>query len=219
MNKQKRTPIAVLHRKIQTGMHRFTAVAKIDKHWSKLFTLFDTNPEWEDFLTDKGAGDAPVEYLVAVEEGLRSFGTDQAAFGKYAMDSLQEWIAVSKFKKRECYIAMARHRLGLGGYAKYQHFLWKDYVSRSEMTKAFDKRHWPYSNGSQALRISNPWENPVDRRHQRPKFNRGRRGFAKVPEQEEQHEAAAAAAAAAPSMEYDSETGEWTNLDGSDNES
>ena len=141
LNNKERTPIAVLHRKIQTGMHRFTSVEKIEKHWDKLFSLLDQHPEWEEYLQDKGTGDAPVEYLVAVEEGLRNFGKEQAAFGKFAMDSLKEWVVVARFKKRECYIAMARHRLGLGGYAKYQHFRWSDYESRSNMTKAFDKRH------------------------------------------------------------------------------
>ena len=77
---------------------------KIKKHWDKLFSLLDQHPEWEEYLQDKGTGDAPVEYLVAVEEGLRNFGKEQAAFGKFAMDSLKEWVVVARFKKSECYI-------------------------------------------------------------------------------------------------------------------
>lgn len=177
-------------------------------HWKKLFTLFDKNPEWEDFLTDMGSDTAPTKYLVAVEEGLRSFGNDQPAFGKFAMDSLQEWLSVSRFKKRECFIAMARHRLGLGGYAKYRHFKWSDYVSRGKMTKTFDERHWPLTNGTQVLKeLSNPWATLVDRRHQRKKFNRAKKVHVKQVTNKPE------AAAAAGSIEYDSEEFEFVDVE------
>ena len=83
--------MAILHRKLQMGLHRFTGTKKIESHWSMLLTLFKDNPEWKMFLTDQGKAEVPIAYLVAVEEGLRSFGTDKHAFGKFAMDNETEW--------------------------------------------------------------------------------------------------------------------------------
>ena len=120
------------------------------------------------FFSDKGTNDVPDEYLIAVEMGLRSFGSDRYAFGTFAMDTEEEWHKRDLiWRKRECYIAMARHVLGLGGYGKYIHFRWDDFLSRSNMTKTFNKRHLPYSMGEDTLDglVDPPeWSNGVTRR-------------------------------------------------------
>ena len=207
MNSKPAKPIAVMHKKIQSGMHRFTPVDKIEKHWHELFRLLDTHPEWTKFLDDKGLSEVPEEYLVAVENGLRSFGTDRTAFGMYAMDNVGEWIKGSQFKKRECYIAMGRHRLKLGGYTKYQYFLWKDYLSRAAMTKTFNKRHWPITNGTRILNIPNAWPNPVHGRRKRPRSRKS--SSPKIPAKKKSSAVSVVVPAASASRRYDSEEDAW----------
>ena len=109
-------------------------------------------------------------FLCAVEKGLRSFGSEKFAMGTYAMDSETEWYSARlNWKKRECYIAMARHKL-LGadaGYGKYIHFRWYDYVSRNLMMRTFNARHLPYSTGKKSLTgLADPkrWASPINRR-------------------------------------------------------
>ena len=66
-----------VHRKTSNGRSRYGP--KVEKHFSKFITLFNTDDNktsWTNLLTDGGEGKAPMEYLVTVEEGLRSFGSD-----------------------------------------------------------------------------------------------------------------------------------------------
>ena len=58
------------------------------------------------FFSDKGTNDVPDEYLIAVEMGLRSFGSDRYAFGTFAM--LQTLQAVTQAKPRDlrCYLVL-----------------------------------------------------------------------------------------------------------------
>jgi len=151
-------------------MHRFTSEEKIQKHWSGLLKLFDKSPELKKFLDDKGKGSPPEVYNVQVETGLRNFGNDKYAMGTYAMISKMEWQKDNlSWKKRECYIAMARYVLELPSYSKYIHFRWSDYVSRNAMTMTFKARHLPYTLGEEELTgIVDPaeWSTPV-KRHKR----------------------------------------------------
>ena len=198
--------MSIFHRKLQVGLHRFTGEKKIKKHWSQLFKLFETDPDLKDFLTDKGEAEAPIEYLVTVEQGLRSFGKDKFAFGTFAMDSETEWHDSSlNWRKRECFISMARYVLGLGGYAKYIHFRWSDFVSRSVMTKTFNNRHVQYSSGESRLtELSNPaeWDSPLNRR------KRKRSQDQDTPSSSSTGESPAASTSAA-AVTWDSEEGEW----------
>jgi hypothetical protein len=156
---------------MQTGHHRFTTVPKIRAHWSKLIGLLHRNPDYKKFLDDKGTGEGvPEEYLIAVEEGLQSFGTDPDALGKFAMKSATEWHKVEAWRKRECYIAAARFILGLPGYLKYIGYRWSDYVSRTLMAKTFKVRHLQYTNGTAQLNIPDPecWDDSINHRARAP---------------------------------------------------
>ena len=128
---------------------------------------FRDNPEWAAYLDDKGRDEAPLAYLKAVEEGLRSFGKDPAAMGKFAMSSQVNWSQVALWRKRECYIVMCRKFLELGNYRKYVSFLWIDYLTRQAMSKTFVNRHLQYTDGSKQLRGLAPdsnWSETFQRR-------------------------------------------------------
>ncbi len=64
--------MSIIHHKLQTGVHRFSDLHKIVQHWEVLLELFKKTTTLKPHLTDKGADDAPIKYLVAVEKGLRS---------------------------------------------------------------------------------------------------------------------------------------------------
>ena len=98
---------------------------------------------------------------------------------------------------------MARYRLGMGGYSKYQHFLWSDYVARDAMTKAFDERH---SNGSKQLKIRGAWQQPVNRRKRKRKRLPVNKNVKKVVPREQPPSVIA-------KYEYDSEEGDWNKCE------
>ena len=76
--------IRLLHKKIIQGRHRFGKY--VHKHFGLFLTALDSNPGWQVYFDDKGAGSPPNEYLVLVERGLRSFGDDIHAMGAKAME-------------------------------------------------------------------------------------------------------------------------------------
>ena len=119
LKKQNVPTIRILHKRIQTGMHRFSKVAKIEECFSDLLQMIKDQPRLVKYLDDGGLAKAPTKYLVAVEVGLRGFGKIPAAMGKFAMDSFKEWTSDNlKGAKREAYIAMCRHVKSLGSYDK-----------------------------------------------------------------------------------------------------
>ena len=119
--------VAIIHKKIQCGLHRFTEVGNIDKHWKTFANLLAKKPTFKTYLDDKGVGKEPNTYLIAVERSLRQFGEDRFAMGTFAMDSKSEWHNKKLvWKKIECYIAFVRHFKGHDSYGKYQHFYWED---------------------------------------------------------------------------------------------
>ena len=165
--------ISIIHKKIQCGMHRFTEVKKIEKHWKVFLDLIERNPGWVSFLDDRGSGKVPDSYLIAVEKCLRAFGTDRFAMGTFAMNSPDEWHHIKlMWRKIECYIALVRYVKGHESYGKYQHYYWPDYLLRTALRATFIARHWPYSNGTKRLKGLLPpkdWANPVNRRKRKRK--------------------------------------------------
>ena len=144
--------IPILHKKLQTGIHRFTNIDKIEKHWATFLDLVtNSTVDLTIFLDDKGLGKVPMEYLIAVEEGIRNFAQDKAAMGTHAFDNAESYYAVSMWRKRESYIAVCRYLKGVSGYLKYIGYDWADYQMRGLLQKTFDARHAPYTNGEKKL--------------------------------------------------------------------
>ena len=75
--------IRYLHKKIISGRHRFGQFVK--KYFADFLTKYKNleNPQsWSKFFMDNGKGeDAPIEFLVEIEKGLRKFGEDVHAMG------------------------------------------------------------------------------------------------------------------------------------------
>ena len=139
--------LQVLHKKIVNGMHRFTVEHKTRHNFAKFIDLIETKPELRPFLTDKGQGEAPLEYLVAVEAGLRMTAKDKFAMGTRAYDSEARYNSVELWRKREAYIGAARVILECKNYLKYVSYRWSDYVMRNRLHKTFMARHWKHTNG------------------------------------------------------------------------
>ena len=48
-------------------------------------------PKWKKFLTDRGVGKAPFEYLVALEQGIRAYASaDRAVFSYFNFEECTE---------------------------------------------------------------------------------------------------------------------------------
>jgi len=95
-----------------------------------------------------GKGDAPTEYLVLIEEGLRSFGTDIHAMGTKAMDSKKRWIRVRLWRKREGYIACIRTIREKFTYPQWDCYKLEVYAERQALHQTFVARHYAISNGT-----------------------------------------------------------------------
>ena len=104
---------------------------------------------WKHFLKDLGKGQAPIEYNIAFEEGLRSYSSCVHSLGTHPLRSRDYWGKhVEVWRKKEAYIALGRHLLGEpSGYRQWDCFSFKDYVSRAQLSKTFVERHLPLSNG------------------------------------------------------------------------
>lgn len=184
--KQKLQPcIPIIHKKIQTGMHRLTALDKIEKHWSVFIHYVNKHPKSKELFKDKGSADAPAAYLRAVEVGLRTYAMHEStAMGKFAMDSLKEWTSVPRWKKVEAYIAVCRYILDLPEYLKYISYDWADYISRRHMRETFHARHLQYTDGSktlEGLRDPPAWTKSTPSRRTRSKSGGRRRKKPPVP--------------------------------------
>ena len=174
-------------------------------------------PEYLDFLVDKGEGDAPWEYLAAVEEGLRQVGRDPRSMGRYAMNSEGNWHEASiQCKKTESYTAVVRKLLKAGNYLKYPVFRWSDYTLRRDCRVTFINRHLQYSNGTsdalkEYLRVPSEWKNSTlpTKRRGRDAAARGKVRHTSVANFGES--TAAAAADVKPSKVYNEETQQWVS--------
>ena len=193
--------------------------------------LYNVRIKKNDVRLNLGEGEAPETLFVAVEQSLRNFGGDPKvihqpypypleytnvippiqAMGKFAMDSETEWVAVLIWRKRECYISFARYYRKMKPYAKYQHFKWSDYTSRSRMIKTFNNRHAMYTDGRLRLEgLEDPpqWaqnvNNRVGLRSKKTATTTSENSHQKPTES-----AAAASAATGPAKEWDSENESW----------
>ena len=137
--------IRCLHYKTIQGRHRFGKY--VHSHFEKFIQGVKQHPEWTKFFDDLGKGDAPIEYLVLVEIGLRSFGDDIHAMGSRAMDSKERWFAVDLWRKREAYIAAIRLIREHLSYPQWDCYKLEDYSERQALHKTFVTRHFPLSNG------------------------------------------------------------------------
>ena len=139
-----------VHRKTSNGRSRYGP--KVEQHFAKFIVLFhrDGNEtSWTNLLTDGGESKAPMEYLVAVEEGLRGFGADGVhTMGTMPLRSRLYWSRVDKWRKREAYIALARYVLGIKtDYKQWDCFRFSDYSLRQRLHRTFNTRHFPLSDG------------------------------------------------------------------------
>ena len=135
-----------LQKRVSQGRSRF--VQKADRYFEKFMRLVKQH-KWEHFLRDYGVGNPPVEYLAAVEEGLRAFTQDIHTMGTHVLRSPDVWKGVSKWRKREAFIAVMRILCGFHSYYKqWDCFSFEDYVFRQEMSQVFDMRHYPLSDGN-----------------------------------------------------------------------
>ena len=63
------------------------------------------------------------------------------------MKSRKAWHGVTKWRKREAYIAMARFVLQRENYQQWDCFNWQDFEERELMSRTFTVRHWPLTSG------------------------------------------------------------------------
>ena len=137
-----------LQKKVSQGRSRFAKGA--ERYFKKFARLVKKN-KWEKFLED-GEGNPPVEYLAAVEEGLRAYSEDIYTMGSHVLRSPQHWKRVRKWRKREAFIAIMRVLCDYMSYYKqWDCFAFNDYVFRQEMERIFDLRHYPLSDGKDEL--------------------------------------------------------------------
>ena len=133
-------------KKMLNGRSRF--VDGVRENFSTFLSLLDKNEKWREFLQDKGEGSPPMEYLIAVEDGLRAYANNIHAMGSHPLRSSEYWRKVDTWRKREAYIAVVRHVLSKpAGYRNWSSFLFSDYVQRQDCGLTFKRRHLPLSNG------------------------------------------------------------------------
>ena len=123
--------------------------SNVQNHFSTMIDLVQKN-KLQNLLTDKGLSKAPLEYLAAVEEGLRAYGKNKYAMGSRAMVSRVRWMGVETWRKREAYIAAVRFILKKPAYKQWNCFRWEDYQDRNVMSKTFAARHESLSYDPQA---------------------------------------------------------------------
>lgn len=146
IDKKKSFPIIrCLHYKTIQGRSRFGKY--VPQHFKDFLKAFDKHPEWKVFFDDLGKGDAPIDYLVFIEKGFRSFGSDIHAMGSRAMESKVRWFAVARWRKREAYIALIRYIREHHQYPQWDCYKLETYAERQSLHRTFVVRHLPLSNG------------------------------------------------------------------------
>ena len=167
----------MIHAKINAGRSRFGKY--VAKHFKVFLALYKSNKGWSQFFADGGKAQAPLDYLVAIEKGLRSFGHDLHAMGSNAMKNKANYKKVDLWRKREAYIALMRHREvnNCSSYKQWDCFQFSDYTSRQRWALTFKTRHWPLSDGESHHfkgRLSDPdcWSEVVVSPPPRKKFKK-----------------------------------------------
>ena len=135
-------------KRLMNGRSRF--VNGVSTNFEQFIELYDKHPEWEKFLLDKGVGDPPIEYLVALELGLRQYGVSGVhTMGTRPLRSREYWGNVDVWRKREAFIALVRYLKDFpSDYKQWDCFLFTDYIMREEATLTFMRRHLPLSDGN-----------------------------------------------------------------------
>lgn len=125
-------------------------ICQVEKCFAKFIKLFLKNKElWTVFLTDLGKGNPPLEFKIAFEEGVRNYCDDLHAMGSRPLRTPKHWgSAVDKWRKKEAYTALGRLLLRYDdGYKQWDCFLFSDYAVRRKLSRTFEVRHLPLSNG------------------------------------------------------------------------
>ena len=135
-----------LHKTLTSPRRRFAS--KAEEAFEVFIKLLRRDPDLKRFLQDRGVGTPPIEYMAAVETGLRALGTDLYAMGSRAIDSKARWGAVQLWRKSEAYIAAGRFVLGSGPLRNWSSFKWEHYKERQSMARTFRVRHFPVSDGN-----------------------------------------------------------------------
>ena len=101
-----------------------------------------------------------MEYLIAVEEGLRNYANDVHTMGTHPLRSPYYWgVKVDKWRKREAYIALVRILLGIvKDYRQWDCYMFSDYSLRQKSARTFNKRHFPLFDGDDEKHFNAEYE-------------------------------------------------------------
>ena len=126
------------------------ALSTIKSKFKTFIELLAKKPHYCKFLGDKGEGDAPEEYNVAIEMGIRGYARDPQALSKNAIISAQEYDGVQQWRKRAIYECLCRV-IEVVKACKWFACSWKYYKWRLDRGITFDKRHWPLCQKSTVI--------------------------------------------------------------------
>lgn len=92
------------------------------------------------------------------------------AMGTRPLRSRNHWsVKVKKWRKKEPYIALGRFLLGFdAGYKQWDCFLFKDYRIRKILTRTFEVRHLPLSDGRDELNFGGTYKFDWKKYHYSP---------------------------------------------------
>ena len=88
-----------------------------------MFPNLDEHKDWEAFMSDRGVGEPPLQYNIAVEVGIRSYALQPDAkltMGVGKARVCTKWIykGITPWRKMETYITAVRFRRGKTSYKK-----------------------------------------------------------------------------------------------------
>ena len=110
-----------------------------------------------------------MDYLIAIEKGLRNYAVDVHTMGTHALRSPKYWGSVDKWRKREAYIALVRFLLGCpADYKQWDCFSFEDYTQRQTLSRTFDVRHFHLSDGNDKKHFEG-WDFDWSKHHYSPR--------------------------------------------------
>ena len=83
--------------------------ANVTTNFVSFLELYSKHPEWKQFFDDKGEGMAPLDFMIAIEKGLRAYSSDKFAMGDNPLCTRERWVTVPVWRKCEAYITLIRH--------------------------------------------------------------------------------------------------------------
>jgi hypothetical protein len=153
--------IRILHRCLQSGTYRFPEPETL---FEDALEILRTVPAATSWLTDKGAaktvedGDQFRSFQNAVEQGIRNVASKGSRlFKKGSIDSREMWAKVDPWRKRRCYVFLARHFLKRPNYASFNNFRFKDYVERLRLIKTYNAAYRFDPDGIIDLPVPEGW--------------------------------------------------------------